>query len=248
MSPRPRSPRVSGGDGRSAPVESLNLLLAQLPAQELELLYANSKTVTLDLRQVLFEPNDPIENVYFPLTGLGSLVTVLKDGASFEAMTIGREGFIGLPVFHGARTSRSRGICQVSGDFLELSAGAFKTIIQKSPELESALRSFAQFTVDSLSQYSACNSTHLIEQRCARWLLTTAESVNKTEFHLTQEFLSQMLAVRRAGVTVAMGALERQGLISHRYGVVKINDMNGMKQAACECFATIQEARREMLS
>ena len=110
------------------------------------------------------------------------------------------------------------------------------------------LHRFAQFTFDSLSQYSACNSTHLIEQRCARWLLTTADSVNQTEFNLTHEFLSQMLAVRRAGVTIALGALERQGLVSHRYGLVKINDVSGLKNVACECFATIQDAKREMLS
>ncbi len=240
--------RLSGGDGTDAPVASHNLLLATLPQEEIELVLSQSTRGNLGLRQVVFEANDPIENVYFPLTGICSLVTVLKDGSSIEAMTVGREGFVGLPVFHGAESSRSLGICQVSGEFLEIQTSTFKTMIPKAPELRAALHRFAQFTMDSLSQYSACNSTHLIEQRCARWLLTTGESLSRTEFPLTQEFLSQMLAVRRAGVTVAVGALERQGLISQRYGVVKINDVTGLKKAACECFAVIQEAKREMLS
>ena len=247
MAPRPRSTHVSDGDGTHAPVASLNLLLVTLPENELELLFVHTKHVSLELRHIMFEPNAPIENVYFPLTGLGSLVTVFNDGASFEAMTVGREGFIGLPVFHGVKASRTRGMCQVSGDFLEMPVRAFLTAILKTPELVASLHRYAQFSIDSLSQYTACNSAHLIEQRCARWLLTTSDSVNQIEFNLTQEFLSQMLAVRRAGVTVAMGALERRGLISHRYGMVKINDVNGLKQAACECFATIQEAKREML-
>jgi CRP-like cAMP-binding protein len=85
-----------------------------------------------------------------------------------------------------------------------------------------------------------------VEQRCARWLLSTADAVGKTTFNLTQEFLSQMLAVRRPGVTVAVGALERQGLISHRYGAVTIDDLQGLKKASCECYGTIQENAREL--
>ncbi len=89
---------------------------------------------------------------------------------------------------------------------------------------------------------------HLIEQRCARWLLTTSDSIGKTKFNLTQEFLSQMLAVRRPGVTVAMGGLERQALISHRYGLVDIIDVEGLKKVSCECYQTVRDRQRELLS
>ena len=248
MAARNRSAHASGSNGRDAPAPQLNLLLATLPADELELILEHATSVKCEQRLVLFEQNDPIDNVYFPLTGLGSFVTTLNDGDELEAMTVGREGFIGLPVFHGIPASRTRVVCQVGGDFLQIPSPSFKTILSQTRDLHVLLHRFAQFTMDSLSQYCACNSKHLIEQRCARWLLTTSDSVDRVEFNVTQEFLSQRLAVRRAGVTVALGALERQGLISHRYGVVKINDVNGLKQAACECFATIQEAKRAMLS
>jgi hypothetical protein len=89
---------------------------------------------------------------------------------------------------------------------------------------------------------------HMIEQRCARWLLSSSDAIGKRKFNLTQEFLSQMLAVRRPGVTVAMGGLERQGLISHRYGVIDIVDFEGLKKVACECYQTVRERRGELLS
>jgi hypothetical protein len=163
-------------------------------------------------------------------------------------MSVGREGFVGLPLFHGIKTYRSRGMCQIEGDFFEMSAKAFLEVLANAPKLEAQLHIYSQFSNEVLTQSAACNSTHLVEQRCARWLLSTADAVGQTTFNLTQEFLSQMLAVRRPGVTVAVGALERQGLISHRYGAVTIDDVQGLKQASCECYSTIQENARELFA
>ena len=103
------------------------------------------------------------------------------------------------------------------------------------------LHRYAQLSGEVIAQTAACNSIHMIEQRCARWLLITADAVGRNNFSLTQEFLSQMLSVRRPGVTVAIGALERQGLIEHRYGRVSIVDAEGLKKVACECYAVIRE-------
>jgi CRP-like cAMP-binding protein len=110
------------------------------------------------------------------------------------------------------------------------------------------LHRYAQFSTEAMAQTAACNGIHLIEQRCARWLLLSADAVGRKDFSLTQEFLSQMLAVRRPGVTVAIGALERQGLIEHRYGRVSIVDTEGLKKVACECYNTIKEKTRELLA
>jgi CRP-like cAMP-binding protein len=204
--------------------------------------------VPLALRDVLFEARESIEDVYFPVGGLASLVNTLSDGTSIEAMTVGREGFVGLPLFHGVSVQRARAVVQIEGDFVRLPAAKFIEMLPQSSGLNSWLHRFAQFSNEVVTQSSACNATHLIEQRCARWLLTTADSIGRTKFNLTQEYLSQMLAVRRPGVTVAMGALVRQGLIIHTYGVVEIADREGLMKVACECYETVRMSRHELLA
>jgi CRP-like cAMP-binding protein len=248
MAPRSRSTSRIAGNGADAPVIQRNSLLAKLPEDELESLLDLGKLVTANLREIFFETGDPIQYVYFPITGMCSLLTVLRDGTSLEGMTVGREGFVGLPLFHGLKTNRSKGMCQIEGDFYEIPAAAFVKVIAKAPQLQALLHRYSQFAHEVLAQSAACNSTHLVEQRCARWLLTTSDGIDRTKFNLTQEFIAQMLAVRRAGVTVAIGALERQGLISHRYGAVDILDVEGLKKASCECYETIHNASRELFS
>jgi CRP-like cAMP-binding protein len=248
MAHRARSMTLHADNGAEAPTAQLNLLLEKLPEAELDALLESGQRISVELREPFFETGEPIEKIYFPVTGMASLVTVLKDGTSLEGMTVGREGFVGLPLFHGVKTHRSKGMCQIEGDFYEIPADSFVEVLENAPQLQALLHRYSQFAHEVLAQSAACNSTHLVEQRCARWLLSTSDAVDKTTFNLTQEFLSQMLAVRRPGVTVAVGALERQGLISHRYGAVTIDDVEGLKNAACECYGTIKENAQDLLS
>ena len=237
-----------GGDGVSARTAVENNIIAKLPANELAAFLDRAEKISSPLRETLFEINEPFERVLFPATGMGSLVTVLKDGTTLEAMTVGREGFMGLPLFHGITVARCKGICQVEGDFYQVAPDDFVSLLKIAPELRLMLHRYAQFANEVVAQSAACNSMHLIEQRCARWLLLTADAVGRKDFSLTQEFLSQMLAVRRPGVTVAIGALERQGLIEHRYGKVSISDADGLKKVACECYQTITDKAQELLA
>jgi CRP-like cAMP-binding protein len=237
-----------GGDGVSAPTAVENNIIAKLPANELAAFLDRAEKISSPLRETLFEINEPFERVLFPATGMGSLVTVLKDGTTLEAMTVGREGFMGLPLFHGITVARCKGICQVEGEFYQVAPDDFVSLLKIAPELRLMLHRYAQFANEVVAQSAACNSMHLIEQRCARWLLLTADAVGRKDFSLTQEFLSQMLAVRRPGVTVAIGALERQGLIEHRYGKVSISDADGLKKVACECYQTITDKAQELLA
>ena len=247
MARRTRSMNRVAEDGADSPPSPLsNLLLARLPESELALVVERGEQVSAALRDEFFEIRTAIDRVWFPLTGMASLVTVLKDGTSLEGMTVGREGFVGLPLFHGIKTHRSMGMCQIEGDFFVMLADDFVEVLEQSPKLQSQLHLYSQFASEVLTQSAACNGTHLVEQRCARWLLTTADAVGRTTFNLTQEFLSQMLAVRRPGVTVAVGALERQGLISHRYGAVTILDFKGLKNASCECYTTVRDSAQEL--
>jgi CRP-like cAMP-binding protein len=237
----------ASGNGTTSSTAVENNIIAKLPANELAAFLERAEKISSPLRETLFELNEPFERVLFPLTGMGSLVTVLKDGTTLEAQTVGREGFMGLPLFHGIPVARCKGITQVEGDFYQLAPKDFVSLVKIAPELRLMLHRYAQFSNEVVAQSAACNSMHLIEQRCARWLLLTADAVGRKDFSLTQEFLSQMLAVRRPGVTVAIGALERQGLIEHRYGKVSISDPDGLKKVACECYQTITDKARELL-
>ena len=247
MKTKSRPSGHAGGNGINAPTAVRNEIIARLPANELASFEERAELISSPLRDILFELNEPFERVLFPLTGMGSLVTVLKDGTTLEAQTVGREGFMGLPLFHGLSVARCKGITQVEGDFYQLSPKDFVSLLKVAPELNLMLHRYAQFSNEVVAQSAACNSMHLIEQRCARWLLLTADAVGRKDFSLTQEFLSQMLAVRRPGVTVAIGTLERQGLIEHRYGKVSISDVDGLKKVSCECYQTITDKARELL-
>ncbi len=242
-----RSSVLSGGDGSSAASVAENKLVAGLPADESAAFLERAEKVQCSLREILFELNEPFDRVLFPITGMGSLVTVLNDGTSLEAMTVGREGFMGLPLFHGIEVARCKGMCQIEGEFYQMTPKSFASLVAVAPQFRARLHRYAQLSSEVIAQTAACNGIHLIEQRCARWLLVTADAVGRTNFNLTQEFLSQMLAVRRPGVTVAIGGLEHQGLIEHRYGKISIVDVEGLKKVACECYNTINEKTRELL-
>jgi CRP-like cAMP-binding protein len=241
-----RSTASIAGDGAGAPAAQRNSLLAKLSGH-VDGLLENAQVCKAGLRDVFFETDDPIDAVYFPITGMASLVTELKDGTTLECMAVGAEGFVGLPLFHGLKSHRSKGMCQIEGDFYRIAAPDFIKAVAESPELSALCHRYSQFAHEVVAQSAACNSTHLVEQRCARWLLTTADSIGATTFQLTQEFLSQMLAVRRPGVTVAVGALERQGLISHHYGQVSIVDVTGLRKVSCECYETISDKALQLL-
>jgi CRP-like cAMP-binding protein len=237
-------------DGATAPFphNQQNEILAKLPPRELAAVLEQAKEVSWPLRQQIFEPGDLIDLVYFPLTGMASLVIVLEDETMIEAMTVGREGFIGVQLLNNVHTARYRGICQIEGRFLAVDAKVFLSIVERSPELKRRLLRYGQFASEVAAQSAACNSVHSIEQRCARWLLITSDAVGSTAFNLTQEFLSQMLAVRRPGVNVAMAALVRQSLVSHRYRQVTLVDVEGLRKVSCECYGTIRAKAEELLS
>jgi hypothetical protein len=163
-------------------------------------------------------------------------------------MSVGREGFIGVPLLNEVSTARYKGLCQVAGDSVTLETKTFLTILERLPDLRRRLRRFSQFASEVAAQSVACNSSHEVEQRLARWLLVTSDAIDSKTFDITQEFLSQMLGVRRPGVTVAMGGLTRRGLVEHRYGKVTLQDAEGLRKTSCECYRRIREKAIELLA
>jgi CRP-like cAMP-binding protein len=225
--------------------EVRNQIMRNLSPADASLLQSSGRMVDIPAKVVITEANQPLRHIYFPETAVISLVTVVSEGA-IEAMTVGNDGFYGIPVYHGLSSNFTRAICQIAGRALRIDVDAFRQVISGSPSISRMLARYAQLLIEALSQSAACNRLHVIEQRCARWLLMSHDRVGRDDFALTQVFLAQMLGVRRPGVTVAIGILERAGLISHTRGKIRIEDRAGLEKVACECYATIRK-RQELL-
>ena len=221
-----------------------NIVLRELPPHDLEMVSSSADWIALAAKDPVWEPNEPIEHVYFPETAVISLVTLLDEG-SIEAITIGNDGFVGLPIFHGPGSTVTRAGCQMPGRSWRLTSADFMKVCGNSVALRRCLDRYSQLVIETISQSAACNRIHVIEERCARWLLMSHDRVGSNEIPLTQEFLAQMLGVRRPGVTVAIGILERAGLISHGRGRISVTNRAGLEAASCECYAAIK--RREKL-
>jgi CRP-like cAMP-binding protein len=218
-----------------------NRLLVALPADQLEPLRRHLEPVALGLKEVVYAPNEPIRDVYFPLTGAFSLLTVMADGTEVEVATVGNEGMVGLPVFLGADSMPGRCFSQIPGEALRMPADRFRDAVRRNGAFAAVLHRYVQALFNQVAQTAACNRVHPIEERCARWLLMTHDRAGADRFPLTHEFLSQMLGVRRATVTVVAGMLQRAGLINYRRGVVTVADRPGLEAASCECYRFIRD-------
>jgi Crp-like helix-turn-helix domain len=225
-----------------------NKILTLLPPAELAAVVERSELVEVNSKQVLFEPEQQVDYAYFPEDCVISLVTVMEDGDQVEAMTVGNDGFSGIPVFHEVETSKHKGCGQITGTALRLVAKDFHDLARELVGLRRLLHHYSEFVFETVAQSAACNRLHVIEQRCARWLLMSQDRVGRDSFDLTQEFLAEMLGVRRPGVTVAMGILEKAGLISHGRGNITVVNRTGLEKAACECYRTIRARQAKLIA
>jgi CRP-like cAMP-binding protein len=219
-----------------------NLLLNALAADGYSGLLEGAETVKLKLREVLYEANAPITHVYFLTRGVASIIAPVGDGASVEVGTVGNEGLVGLPLLFGVDHEPAKAFVQVADGGLRVTAATFQKAIAESAEVRRLFLRYAQSYLSQVSQSSACNRAHSIDERCARWLLMTHDRVGADEFPLTHEFLSLMLGVRRAGVTVAAGTLQKAGLIEYRHGRITIVDRDALENAACPCYRIIRDS------
>lgn len=227
--------------------EKNSLLRALAPADYTKLMQ-HAATVPLRLKQDLIEPGEPIRYVWFPQSGMLSVVNDLEDGkTSIEVGVIGREGMVGLTLFHGHNTQPCRIMVQVAGEATRVPAEAFEAAVHEGPSLRKTLHTFSVALSNAASQQVACNRLHTLEQRCAKWLLTTHDHMDSRELPLTQELLAVMLGVRRPGVTVAAQELQDSGLIKYRRGRISITDRRGLEDIACECYARIRADYERLL-
>ena len=244
MSPRfTASPDDRTTDAAPATSTGRNLLLRAIPADEYARLLPHLQPFALEPMQLLAERNDAIPHVHFPETGIVSLLSRLDDGTLIENGTVGCEGMAGLPLLLGVEWTPVVITGQVPGLSRRVDAATFRALLPTLPALETLLRRYAVYFMAQVSQSLACNSAHTVEQRCARWLLMTHDRVPGDQFTLTHDVLAQMLAVRRAGVSVAADAMRTRGLIQYSRGRITVTDRAGLEAVACECYGMVRQQR-----
>lgn len=217
-----------------------NRLLAALSKRSYKLLLPRLERVPLVYNETIYEAGDPIHHVYFPESGIISLLSVVDEANTVEVGIVGNEGVAGLPIFFGVRTSATLAIVQGSGFAWRMKAADFTKYNAGSAALRSLILRYTHSLFTQISQSAACNQFHAIDERLARWLLMTHDRMRSKEFQITQEFLSSMLGVRREGVNKAAGVLHDRGLISYLRGNLKIRNRRGLERAACACYRIIK--------
>src|SRR6266850_2785155 len=218
------------------PNQTGNRLLDRLPEGEYNRLARSLEPITLPHGHEVCRQNGPMSYVYFPTSGMCSVVGVTDEGKVVETATVGNEGMIGIPVVLGLDFTPSTAISQVSGKALRMAAPAFLRALEPGGPMDRVLRRFIAFSLRYAYQTVVCNVQHSVEERMCRWLLLTQDRVGKEEFVLTQEFLAEMLGVRRQTVTVFAGMLQSAGFITYRRGTMRIIHREGLEEASCECY------------
>lgn len=229
------------------PSHEINNLLAGLPSKNYNHLLANCEKVDLVFGEVLCEAGEPINHVYFPIESFISLIIPVDTNASLEVGLIGNEGMYGVPLLLGHDVSIQHALVQGGGSAWRMKTRQFVLEFKRSPILQQRLNSYLYVLMSQLTRMAACLRFHLIEARLARWLLMTQDRAHSNVFHITHTFLAFMLGVRRAGVTKAASALQKQKLISYTRGDVTILDRNGLKAVACSCYQADKKIYRSIM-
>ena len=243
----PKKPSGSDGARPSADSKLENGLLSGLPAALQEQLAPFLEHQRLNASEVVFNPNEPLRFAWFATSAVFSMLNVLPDGRAIEVGTVGPEGMAGIPLITGVDSMPTTCICQVSGEALRMDASAFKAALASHPEFRTRMLQYTQAFLNDVSQSVACNRLHPLEQRCARWILMTHDRVQGDVLPLTQQFLSFMLGVRRAGVSVAAESLQYAKLITYKRGKIRVLDREGLEKAACPCYALNRQNFRKAL-
>jgi CRP-like cAMP-binding protein len=223
--------------GSLVPLHIPNRLLASLPPEEFRRLAPHLDPFPLILKAVLYKPTEVVDFVYFPGGGFVSVVTVLANGDMVEVATIGSEGIVGGSAVVAGYREPTLTMVQMASDACQrIPAAIFRREIERHGALHDVVAHFSQALTGVVMQSTACNATHSIEQRLARWLLTARDRVGADQFPLTQEFLAMMLGAARPTVTIVAGTLQRAGLITYRRGQISILKGDELEAASCECY------------
>ncbi len=223
---------------RNAP--TANKLLALLPPKEYRRMFPALEKVSLDYGENIYERGETIRDVYFPNSGIVSLLAALENSALLEVGIVGSEGMIGLAASLGVKTSINRAIVQGSGSAMKMTTADFLEECNAGGELPKILRRFTHSLLAQISQSAVCFRYHAVEARLARWLLMTADRMESNEFQMTQDFLSNMLGVRREAVSKSAVILQNKKVIEYTRGKMRILDRKKLEKISCPCYAVIK--------
>ena len=218
-----------------------NKILSALPDEEYEQLHPKLREIHFKIGEIIYQPEARIESVYFVNRGIVSWLATLEVGNTVEAGVIGPEGVAGVPVLLGASSTPNQGLVQADLLVSRISSGDLITEFRKGGELNRMILRFVHSMFTQVAQTAACNRLHTLDQRLARWLLMTHDRIVGDSLPLTQEFLSRMLGVRRAGVSVAANSLRQNGLIDYHRSDIRILDRDGIENVSCECYKIVKQ-------
>jgi CRP-like cAMP-binding protein len=225
-----------------------NLFLSALPPRDLALLKPSLQLIELPQGELLGEPGQRVSEVVFIAGGMVSLLTQMQDGSAIEIATLGRESIVGVLAALGNHRSHVRAVVQIAGSAWKMRAADFRTAADKSRTLRNVVLLSSELGMVQMQQISACNALHTAERRLCRWILQVRDRIDGDVIELTQDFLAQMLAVRRPTVTLIAQSLQQAGFIRYRRGRITITDREGLEKLACECVGEIRDKTRRILS
>ena len=217
-----------------------NRLLLALPSRDLKRILPELERIRCERQQVLADADSALDHVFFPDSGVVSVVAVYADGSVIEMATIGREGCTGIQAFFGARTCSVRLLVQIPGSAARMSRAAFVRSMESMPSFRNVMSAYIQAFLEQVLVSVACNGAHSLKQRLARWLLMMRDRSDEDALPITQSLLAEMLGVQRPTITNAAGELERAGLIARGHRHVTILDRRGLAQESCECYQLVK--------
>ena len=220
--------------------KSQNQLLGAFSKSEYQHLAPNLEEISLASGEIIYKPGEKIKFVYFPLDAMISFTSSMEEHLTVEVALVGNEGMVGLPVFWGGNSTINTAIAQIKGNAMKLDANILRSECIQNEKLRKQLLLYTQALFTQVSQNGICRANHTIEKQLARWLLSVQDSIQVDEFVLTQEFISQMLGVRRASVSEASAALQKMEIIRYSRGRIRILNRTGLESVSCSCYQVVK--------
>jgi CRP-like cAMP-binding protein len=221
--------------------KSVNQLLNSLEPDAFERVAKKLKRVKLRSKEVVYRPNEPIEHVFFPENAVLCLMTVMSNGDTIEAATVGREGASWISASVGAPSMPCETIVVIEGTALRLPIADLDRELKENGHFRDVLTEYSHALLIASMRTSACNGLHGLQERCARWILMTLDRVDSDSFSVTKEFLAQLLGTNRPTVSVLVSVLEKAGMLNVKGRRVTLADRDRLKEAACECYDIIRK-------
>ncbi len=225
-----------------------NHLLAALPKEVYQSLLPHLEPVSFSLGEVIYESGEQMTQVYFPTTSIVSLLYLMNNGATAEIGVVGFEGMLGIAIFLGGDTTPNRAVVQSAGNAYKMDVQALRDKFEIGGALQLLLLRYTQALITQISQTAVCNRLHSVEQQLCRWLLLSHDRLRSDKLVMTHDLISNMLGVRREGVTMAAQQLKEQGLISYVRGTITVRNRPGLEAEVCECYQVVKTEYDRLLN